>query len=214
MSYLQGKNRYQTNFMVGCLDDFIDKNNSVRVIDEFVNMLDLKSLGFCVHDDNKRGQRPYDRKDLLKLHIYGYINGIRTSRKLEIETKRNLEVMWLINTITPDHGTISAFVKDNKNAFENIFRKISLLLKGWGLIDGKLIAIDGTKIKASNSKNKYLNLSTLDKKIEYIDSKINQYVSKSECSERIKTSEGVVAPINDTSTKEKPQEYKNRKKSF
>lgn len=105
MAYLKRDNRYQTSFTINCIDDFIDENNSVRVIDEFVNMLDLKELGFIMYNSNRPGQVPYDRKDLLKLHIYGYMNGIRSSRKLETETKRNLEVMWLINKLSPDHGT-------------------------------------------------------------------------------------------------------------
>ena len=118
-------------------------------------MLDLKKDGFKMYDPQSQGQCPYDRKILLKLHIYGYMNGIRSSRKLETESNRNIEVMWLINKLTPDHGTISSFVKDNKGAFKSILKEFSLLLKGWGLIDGNLVAIDGTKLRANNSKKNY-----------------------------------------------------------
>jgi hypothetical protein len=113
---------------------------------------------------------------LLKLHIYGYLNKIRSSRALEIEARRNIELMWLINSIRPDHGTIAGFVKKNKAAFHNTLRDLSLILKGWGLIDGKLIAIDGTKIRAQNSKHNCITQSGLDKKIAYAEEQINAYL--------------------------------------
>ncbi len=94
-----------------------------------------------------------------------------------MECKRNIELMWLINAITPDHGTISGFVKkENRKAFHNTLQQLTLLLKGWGLIDGKLIAIDGTKIRAQNSKHNCITQSGLDKKIAYTDEKINSYL--------------------------------------
>lgn len=130
------------------LDDLIDKDNSVRVIDAYVESLNLQELGFTEYSGSSRGQAPYRRSDLLKLHIYGYLNKIRSSRALEVEARRNLELMWLINSITPDHGTISGFEQKNKEAFHNTLRNLTLILKGWGLIDGKLVAIDGTKIRA------------------------------------------------------------------
>lgn len=99
-----------------------------------------------------------------------------SSRSLEIECKRNLELMWLINAITPDHGTIAGFVKNNRKAFHVTLRNLTLILKGWGLIDGKLIAIDGTKIRAQNSKHNCITKSGLDKKIAYADEQINAYL--------------------------------------
>ena len=116
------------------------------------------------------------RSDLLKLHIYGYLNKIRSSRALETEAKRNLELMWLVNSITPDHGTIAGFVQKKKDAFHNVLRNLTLILKGWGLIDGQLIAIDGTKIRAQNSRHNCITQSGLDKKIEYADAQINAYL--------------------------------------
>lgn len=154
----------------------IDEDNSVRVIDAYVDSLDLIELGFKEYSGTNRGQAPYRRSDLLKLHIYGYLNKIRSSRSLEIECKRNLELMWLINAITPDHGTIAGFVKNNRKAFHVTLRNLTLILKGWGLIDGKLIAIDGTKIRAQNSKHNCITKSGLDKKIAYADEQINAYL--------------------------------------
>ncbi len=176
MAYIVGVDRNQTRMITTSLDDLIDKDNSVRVIDVYVDSLDLHELGFTEYSGSNRGQAPYRRCDLLKLHIYGYLNKIRSSRALEIEAKRNIELMWLINSITPDHGTIAGFVQKNKSAFHNTLRNLTLILKGWGLIDGKLIAIDGTKIKAQNSKHNCITQSGLDKKIEYAEAQINAYL--------------------------------------
>lgn len=176
MAYIVGIDRNQTRMVTTSLDALIDEDNSVRVIDAYVDSLDLIELGFKEYSGTNRGQAPYRRSDLLKLHIYGYLNKIRSSRSLEIECKRNLELMWLINAITPDHGTIAGFVKNNRKAFHVTLRNLTLILKGWGLIDGKLIAIDGTKIRAQNSKHNCITKSGLDKKIDYADEQINAYL--------------------------------------
>lgn len=175
MAYISGIDRNQARLIVTSLDELIDTENSVRVIDAYVNSLDLSELGFIEYSGVNRGQAPYKRSDLLKLHIYGYLNKIRSSRALELEAKRNIELMWLTNAITPDHGTIAGFVQKNKKAFHETLRNLTLILKGWGLIDGHLIAIDGTKIRAQNSKHNCITQSGLDKKIEYADAQINAY---------------------------------------
>lgn len=176
MAYIVGKDRTQINIVTMSLDELIDKDNPVRVIDAYIDSLDLKELGFTEYDGNSRGQAPYLRSDLLKLHIYGYLNKIRSSRSLEIECKRNLELMWLINSITPDHGTIAGFVQKNKSAFRKTLRNLTLILKGWGLIDGKLVAIDGTKIRAQNSKHNCITASGLERKITYAEEQISAYL--------------------------------------
>lgn len=176
MAYIVGIDRYQSQMVTTSLDEMISEDNSVRVIDAYVGSLELSELGFIEYSGTNKGQAPYRRSDLLKLHIYGYLNKIRSSRSLEIETKRNLELMWLVNTITPDHGTIARVVKENKDAFHSVLRNLTLILKGWGLIDGQLIAIDGTKIRAQNSKHNCITRSGLDKKIEYADAQINAYL--------------------------------------
>ena len=176
MAYIVGADRYQTRMVTTSLDDLISKDNSVRVIDSYVESLNLENLGFIEYSGRNRGQSPYRRSDLLKLHIYGYLNKIRSSRALETEAKRNLELMWLVNCITPDHGTIAGFVQKNKAVFHNTLRNLTLILKGWGLIDGELIVIDGTKIRAQNSKHNCITQSGLDKKIEYAEAQINAYL--------------------------------------
>ena len=176
MAYIVGLDRNQTRMITTSLDDLIDPDNSVRVIDAYVEALNLQDLGFAEYSGSNRGQSPYRRSDLLKLHIYGYLNKIRSSRALEAEAKQNIELMWLINSIAPDHGTIAGFVQKNKVAFHNTLRNLTLILKGWGLIDGKLVAVDGTKIKAQNSKHNCITQSGLDKKIEYAEAQINVYL--------------------------------------
>ena len=113
MAYIVGKDRTQVNLVTMSLDELIDIENPVRAIDAYVDSLNLTELGFKEYSGTSRGQAPYMRSDLLKLHIYGYLNKIRSSRSLEVECKRNLELMWLINSITPDHGTIAGFVQKN-----------------------------------------------------------------------------------------------------
>ena len=167
MADIQGFSRNQMNFQLISLDEMIDKENPVRAVDAFVDSLDLKELQFKEFEKHNRGQQPYDRKDLLKLFIYGYFNKIRSSRSLEIECKRNIELMWLVNGITPDHGTISLFLKENRKSFKKVMRSFTCLLKGWGLIDGNLVAIDGTKIQAQNSKHNYVSPNGLEKNRVY-----------------------------------------------
>lgn len=133
MAYMAGYDRNQINMIVTSLDELIDSENPVRVIDAYVNSLDLSALGFKDYAGNKRGQSPYRRSDLLKLHIYGYLNKIRSSRKLEVEAKRNLELMWLISSIQPDHGTIAGFVAKKQKSFSISFKRTDTCFKRLGL---------------------------------------------------------------------------------
>lgn len=179
MAYIVGVDRNQIRMITTSLDDI---------------SLDLKDLGFTEYRGSNKGQSPYRRSDLLKLHIYGYLNKIRSSRALEIETKRNLELMWLINSITPDHGTIAGFVQKNKEAFHNTLRNLALVLKGWGLIAGKLIAIDGIKIRAQKKSEMsaviadtgYYNGTEIKK---CIDDGMNAFIKKAKANNRTKDNE-------------------------
>ena len=122
MKFIQGKDRCQTSIFQLSLEEAIDENNEIRDIDLFVNMLDFNSMGFKTHFP-ENGRPAYHPRDLLKLYIYGYLNGIRSSRKLEKETKRNIEVMWLLNSLSPDHNTISNFRRDNPKAIKKVFNQ-------------------------------------------------------------------------------------------
>lgn len=177
MPFIEGEDRNQVNLLPNTLEDYVSADNPVRVIDAYVDGLNLEEMGFKVFSGQNAGQKPYKREDLLKLYLYCYMNRIRSSRLMEVEAKRNIELMWLISKITPDHGTLSAFMKDNKKAIKQLFKEFTLMLKGFGLIDGKLIAIDGTKIKANNAKGKHYNENIIKKKIEYFESKIDEYIN-------------------------------------
>ncbi|WP_334077415.1 IS1182 family transposase [Paenibacillus sanfengchensis] len=176
MPFIEGEDRHQIYLFPNTLDDFVEEENPVRVIDAYVDSLTLEELGFQIYSGSKAGQKPYRREELLKLYLYCYMNGIRSSRKMESETKRNIELMWLIGKLQPDHGTLSAFMKSNQTAIKKLFKEFTLMLKGFGLIDGRLVAIDGTKIKANCSKKKHFNDNIISKKLEHIDEKIDAYL--------------------------------------
>ncbi|WP_180230090.1 IS1182 family transposase [Bacillus sp. AFS073361] len=177
MPFILGEDRKQINLLPYTLDDYVHEDNPVRVIDAYVDSLNLEELGFVIFSGNSAGQKPYRRQDLLKLYIYCYMNKIRSSRMMEIEATRNIELMWLIGKIKPDHGTLSSFMKINKNAIKQLFKEFTLMLKGFGLIDGVLVAIDGTKIKASSAKNKHYNENIIREKLEYYEAKIEEYIN-------------------------------------
>lgn len=179
MKFIVGKNRNQTELF--CLETAIDTDNEVRLIDLFVDSLDIQKFGFLDEStDNaspidKGGRPAYHPTDLLKLFIYGYLNRIRSSRQLERECIRNIEVIWLMRGLVPDHNTIANFRKDNFKAIQKVFRATVQLAKHFDLIGGKLIAGDSTKMRAQNSKKSNFNQKKIDKHIEYIDIKLEEY---------------------------------------
>ena len=177
MPFIEGQDRNQMFLLPNILEDYVDEDNPVRVIDAYVNGLNLDEMGFMIYSESNAGQKPYKRKDLLKLYLYCYMNRIRSSRRVEIEATRNIELMWLIGKISPDHGTISSFMKNNKGAIKKLFKEFTLLLKGFALIEGTLIAIDGTKIKANSAKGKHYNENIINKKMDYYEAKIEEYIS-------------------------------------
>jgi transposase len=161
MKYITGQNRKQLVLFPTSLDDAIDQDNEVRFIDAFVESLDIEAMGFKT-DHTENGRPAYHPKELLKLYIYGYLNGIRYSRKLEKATKINIEVMWLLKSLSPDHNTISNFRRDNGIAIKKVFRATVQTAKDFDLIGGKLIAGDSTKLRAQNSKKNNFNKKKLN----------------------------------------------------
>ncbi|MHB9096139.1 MAG: transposase, partial [Eubacteriales bacterium] len=131
MRYIGGADRNQIIFFPDRIDDYISEDNPVRVLDEYVSVLDMKDLGFTKVVPAETGRLAYNPRDLLKLYLYGYINRIRSSRKLETEAGRNLELMWLLRKLKPDFKTISDFRKDNKKAIKKVFQHFTLLCKQW-----------------------------------------------------------------------------------
>ena len=174
MKFIQGYNRNQINLFPVSLDQSIDPDNEVRIIDLFVESLSVKEYGFRT-DFPENGRPAYQPSDLLKLFIYGYLNKIRSSRDLEKECKRNIEVMWLLKCLKPDHNTIANFRRDNPKAIKKIFRVTVQVAKHFDLIGGKLIAGDSTKLRAQNSKKNNFNQAKIERHIAYIDNKLEEY---------------------------------------
>lgn len=174
MKYIKGQNRNQTILFPVSLQDMIEPDNEVRVIDCFVDSLRLSDMGFKVeHGEN--GRPAYHPADLLKLFIYGYLNRIRSSRSLEKECRRNIEVMWLLETLQPDHNTIANFRRDNAKAIKKVFRETVKMAKHFNLIGATLIAGDSTKFRAQNSKKNNFNEKKIQRHLDYIENKLNQY---------------------------------------
>jgi len=174
MKFIQGNDRTQTHLFPVSLDLSIDPDNEVRLIDLFVDSLPLADYGFkMVFVEN--GRPAYHPGDLLKLFIYGYMNKVRTTRDLEKECKRNIEVMWLMKSLQPDHNTIANFRKDNPKAIKKVFRATVQVARHFKLIGGKLIAGDSTRLQAQNSKKNNYNAKKIERHLAYIDQKLEEY---------------------------------------
>ena len=143
------------------MDDYVGSDNPVRFIDAFVDGLDLAAAGFGRVAPKVTGRPPYAPGDLLKLYIYGYLNRVRSSRRLEAETHRNIEVIWLLRHLKPDFKTIADFRRDNRNAFRQVFREFVLLCRQLDLFGRELLAVDGTRIKAVNNKDRNFTRASL-----------------------------------------------------
>jgi transposase len=176
MPHLQGIDRNQTLQFPPRLDDYISAENPVRFLDVFVDQLDLQALGFSHVKTAVEGRPPYHPGDLLKLYLYGYLNRVRSSRCLERESQRNVEVMWLLKGLTPDHKTIADFRKVHPKALRQVFREFIELCKALKLFGGEIIAIDGSKFLAVNSAQRNYSEKKLEKALKEIDEKLQRYL--------------------------------------
>ncbi|MGQ1787181.1 MULTISPECIES: transposase, partial [unclassified Saccharicrinis] len=174
MRYIQGQDRQQINLFPVNLDGAVSEDNDVRLIDEFVACLNMQEFGFQMAQ-SETGRPGYHPGVLLKLYLYGYMNGIRSSRKLEKECNRNIEVMWLLGCLNPDHNTISNFRRDNPKPIKKVFRATISLARHFNLIGGVLIAGDSTKLRAQNSKKNNYNQAKIDRHLKYIENKLEEY---------------------------------------
>ncbi|MCU4156593.1 IS1182 family transposase [Carboxylicivirga sp. A043] len=174
MKYIQGQNRSQIQLFTLTLDDAIEPDNEVRLIDAFVSHLQLEELGFDMQV-GENGGPCYHPGDLLRLFIYGYLNRIRSSRSLEKECMRNVELMWLLRQLKPDHNTIANFRRDNPKAIQRVFKETVRVAKYFDLIGGQLLAGDGTKLMAQNSKKNNFNRKKIDRHLQYIENKLDEY---------------------------------------
>lgn len=178
MAHRIGTDRNQLLLLPPSLDEYIDENNPVKVIDVFVDSLDLKETGFKNSIPLEKGCPPYNPGDLLKLYLYGYLNRIRSSRKLEKECTRNIEVIWLLNQLRPRYRTIAYFREHNSKAIKSVFRQFVVMMKKWDLIAGDLLAVDGSKFRAVNSKKNNYNQQKIERHLNYIDQKIDEYLKE------------------------------------
>ena len=178
MAHITGHDRSQTLLLPESLDDYVGPDNPVRFIDAFVDGLDLAAAGFAVVEPKQTGRPGYAPADLLKLYVYGYLNRVRSSRRLEAETHRNIEVIWLLRHLKPDFKTIADFRRDNRNAFRPVFRQFVLLCRQLDLFGRELLAVDGTRIKAVNNKDRNFTRASLTKFIELADVKLDDYLQR------------------------------------
>lgn len=211
MGHIEGVERNQKILLQDAVDDYIEDNNSVRFIDAFIDSLDLLKLGFKHAEPESTGRPPYNPSDLLKLYIYGYLNRIRSSRCLEKETQRNVELMWLLRKLTPDFKTIADFRKDNKKAIKAVCREFILLCKHLDLFGSELIAIDGSKFQAVNSKKRNFNKDKLKKKINEIEERIETYISELDENDR---KEKDILELNVEELRKKIELLKERKEKY
>ena len=182
--FIQGENRTQVTLLPESLDDYVTDTNPVRVVDVFVGELDLGKLGFEGVVPAETGRPAYHPADLLKIYIYGYLNRIQSSRRLEREAQRNVELMWLTGRLTPDFKTIANFRKDNGKAIRAVCRQFVVLCQQVGLFSEALIAIDGSKFKAVNNRDRNFTSAKLQRRMEEIESSINRYLSALDTADR------------------------------
>jgi transposase len=178
MGYIEGVDRDQQVLFPEVLDDYVGAENPVRFIDAFVTSLDLTALGVQRATAPVTGRPPYDPADLLRLYIYGYLYRLRSSRKLEQETHRNVELMWLLHKLTPDFKTIADFRRDNPQALKAVCREFTLLCKQLDLFGGQLVAIDGSKFRAVNSKERNVTGPGLERLLRGIEARIVEYLDE------------------------------------
>ena len=180
MAYIKGQDRHQRILFPDCIDEYIEGDSPARLFDKFVDGLDMEDLGFLRFEPADTGTPGYDPRDLLKLYIYGYFYQVRSSRKLARECKCNIEVMWMLNKLTPDFRTIADFRKDNKVAITKVFKEFNRFCYGLRIFSKSFISIDGSKFKAWNAKDKNFTLSKLDDRIKRLDEHIALYMEELE----------------------------------
>ncbi|HEY0725910.1 MAG TPA: IS1182 family transposase [Pyrinomonadaceae bacterium] len=188
--FVEGEDRTQVALVPECLDDYIEAENPVRVIDVFVDELALGELGFAGVEPLATGRPSYHPAVLLKIYIYGYLNRIQSSRRLEREAQRNVELMWLTGRLRPDFKTIANFRKDNGRAIRNVCRQFVALCQKLDLFTQAVVAIDGSKFKAVNNRDRNFTRAKLKRRLEQIDESIARYLSQLDTADR---HEGAVA---------------------
>lgn len=181
--FIEGEDRNQATLFPERLDDYVAEDNPVRVIDVFIDDLDVSGLGFKA-EPAETGRPGYHPKMMLKLYVYGYLNRVQSSRRLEVEANRNVELMWLTNRLAPDFKTIADFRKDNGEAIRLVCREFVLLCKKLNLLSTKLVAIDGSKFKAVNSRDKNFTRAKMERRLRDVESTIERYLARLDQADR------------------------------
>lgn len=211
MGYKTGTDREQQMLLPETLDEYVSGDNPVRFIDAFVADLDMKKLGFERAVPASEGSPGYDPRDLLKLFIYGYLNKTRSSRRLERETHRNLEVIWLMRQLRPDHKTIAEFRRKHPKALKGVSREFVLLCRELDLFGAQLVFVDGTKIRAVNSKDRNFTVPKLKILLARIDANIEEYLAELKAQD---AAEEAQPGATDPHLQDKLKAYQERKKQY
>ena len=182
--FVEGQDRSQVTLLPECLDDYVDQDNPVRVVEAFVEQLDLRQMGFDGIAPAATGRPAYHPAVLLKLYIYGYLNRVQSSRRLEREAQRNVEVMWLTGRLMPDFKTIANFRKDNGRAIRNVCRQFIVLCRQLNLFTDAVVAIDGSKFKAVNNRDKNFTPAKMEQRLAQIEASIARYLTEMDTADR------------------------------
>ena len=191
--FVEGADRGQSTFLPECLDDWIGEDNPVRVIDAFVEALDLAELGFDGVESEATGRPSYHPSVLLRLYIYGYLNRVQSSRRLEREAGRNFEVMWLLGRLAPDHKTVADFRKDNGPAIRKVCARFVELCREMGLLTTSSVAIDGSKFKAVNNRDKNFTRAKVERRRAQLEESVARYLSQLDTADRQPATEALAA---------------------
>src|SRR5499427_5585684 len=193
--FVEGTDRGQSTLFPECLEDWIHEDNPVRVIDVFVDELNLGELGFEGVDPEATGRPSYHPSVLLKLYIYGYLNRVQSSRRLEHEAGRNVEVMWLTRRLAPDHKTIADFRKDSGRAIREVCARFVALCRSMGLLTEASVAIDGSKFKAVNNRDKNFTRTKMELRMAQIEASVARYLQQLDTADRQEPSDTLKAKV-------------------
>src|SRR5213078_5166457 len=193
--FIEGEDRTQVTLLPACLDDYVEAENSVRVVEVFIDGLDLDALGFVGVDPAATGRPAYHPAMLLKLYIYGYLNRIQSSRRLEREAGRNVEVMWLLGRLAPDHKTIADFRKDNGLALRKVCARFVELCREMGLLATASVAIDGSKFKAVNNRDRNFTRAKVERRRAQLEESVARYLSQLDTADRQEPTEALAAKV-------------------
>jgi transposase len=193
--FIEGADRGQSTLFPECVEDWIGEDNPVRVIDVLVDDLDLAELGFGGVDPEATGRPSYHPSILLKLYVYGYLNQVQSSRRLEREAGRNVEVMWLLGRLAPDHKTIADFRKDNGLALRKVCARFVELCRQMGLLTTASVAIDGSKFKAVNNRDRNFTRAKVERRRAQLEESVARYLSQLDTADRQEPTEALAAKV-------------------